>query len=165
MSFFPLFVELKEKKVLAVGAGRVGTRRIEALVAFGAAVTVVTSEASETVLRLAAEKRLRLLLSDYESCREILMMPAARGETERFFMVLTATGNPDTDRTVAEDGHDMRAFVNVAGQKEWSDFYFPGIVSERGITAGVIAGGENHRLARLATEEIREFIKKRADFK
>ena len=38
---FPLFIDLKDKKVLIVGAGAIAARRATVLVEFGAKVTVV----------------------------------------------------------------------------------------------------------------------------
>ena len=41
MSYFPMFVDLEGKHVLAVGAGTIGSRRILTLLKFGAQVTAV----------------------------------------------------------------------------------------------------------------------------
>ena len=41
---FPLFIDLKDKKVLIVGAGAIAARRATVLVKFGAKVTVVAPE-------------------------------------------------------------------------------------------------------------------------
>ena len=42
---FPLFIDLKDKKVLIVGAGAIAARRATVLVEFGAKVTVMAPEA------------------------------------------------------------------------------------------------------------------------
>ena len=41
---FPLFIDLKDKEVLIVGAGAIAARRATVLVEFGAKVTVVAPE-------------------------------------------------------------------------------------------------------------------------
>lgn len=46
---FPLFIDLKDKKVLIVGAGAIAARRATVLVEFGAKVTVVAPEAGSGV--------------------------------------------------------------------------------------------------------------------
>lgn len=159
MAFFPLFIDLEGKDVLVVGAGTVGSRRIEALVGFGAFVTVVSLDASETVCRLAEQEKLRLHHMSYERYRQELR-GGQRHFSPSFFMVLAATGVRSVDEAVARDGRAAHAFVNVAGEKEKSDFYFPGIVREKGLTAGIIANGTDHRLAKRATKQIGEFLKK-----
>ena len=43
---FPLFIDLKDKKVLIVGAGAIAARRATVLTEFGTKVTVVAPEAA-----------------------------------------------------------------------------------------------------------------------
>lgn len=44
MSVFPFFVELEGKRCLVIGGGRVARRKAEALLPFGAEVTLVAPE-------------------------------------------------------------------------------------------------------------------------
>ena len=44
IGYFPLFVDLRGKKILIAGAGKIAARRATALVEFGADVTVVAPE-------------------------------------------------------------------------------------------------------------------------
>ena len=48
--------------------------------------------------------------------------------------------------------------VNCSDDRTRCDFYFPGIAEGGGVTAGVTAGGTDHRLAREATERIRKCL-------
>lgn len=157
MAYFPLFIEMDQKKVLVVGAGTVGARRIEALVEFGADVTVVAVEPDQRVERLAGEGRLRLLRGSYEAHRNCLW--ERRGESIPFFLVLSATGDRQVDREVTEDGRAFHAFVNCAGDKSLSGFYFPGLAREGCVTAGVIAEGRDHRLAKEMAGRIRDVLR------
>ena len=50
---FPLFIDLKDKKVLIVGAGAIAARRATVLVEFGAKVTVMAPEDQSTSLHSA----------------------------------------------------------------------------------------------------------------
>lgn len=144
MAFFPMFFDIAGKEVLAVGAGTVGTRRIETLLQFGARVTVISREASETVQRLNREGKLKWIAADYRDCRM----------AEPFFMVLAATGDDEADALAAEDGRAAHAYVNVAGDKSRSDFYFPGIARAGNVTAGIIADGTDHGLAKRMTARV-----------
>lgn len=151
MAFFPMFIDLKEKKILMVGAGAVGSRRIETLLLFEASVTVVEPSPSERIRQLAREGEIELVVSAYGEYRK---------KISRFFMVLAATGDDKTDRLVAKDGRLMNAVVNMAGDKESSDFYFPGIARAGDLTAGVIANGKDHRLAKKAAREVETFLER-----
>lgn len=151
MAYFPLFFDLKGKKVLVVGAGQVAGRRIRKLYGSEAEITVVAREASEEVGRLAEEGRIRFLSGIYEEYRDILWK-------EPYFLVIAATGEKATDLLAAEDGRQRGAFVNVAGEKEQSDFYFPGIAKAGDVTVGITAGGMDHALARRVTERMQEVL-------
>ena len=48
--------------------------------------------------------------------------------------------------------------VNVADKKEECDFYFPGIARGGLLTAGICAGGKDHRLAKEAAAEVRQLF-------
>lgn len=161
MAYFPMFIDMEGKQVLVAGAGTVGIRRIQILLEFGAQVTVAAPESLYMEELLAsygknsscAKERLIWLKGDYETYREKIL-----ASEKPYFLVLAATGRPDTDRMAAADGRKMGAFVNVASDREQSDFYFPGIARLGEVTAGVIAGGNNHKLAKKASEAVRELF-------
>lgn len=184
VAYFPLFFELEEKWVLVVGAGSVASRRIRVLLEFGARVAAVAPESS-FLEGAAGEKDKRLLVLDsvpeegfqtppgadsvrlywlrgtYEMFRERLFSPSSPS----FFLVIAASGAEKTDSLAACDGRTKGAFVNVASDRLQSDFYFPGIAQAGSVTAGITAGGRDHRLARQASEAVRElFAQKEEDW-
>lgn len=161
MSYFPMFIDLEKKKLLAVGAGTVGFRRISVLLNFGACITAVDPESPflEKLVKPGEETplqggRICWLKGTYEEYRAALL-------GKPYFMVLASTGHPETDRQAAADGREAGAFVSVASDRSQSDFYFPGIASAGPVTAGITAGGEHHRLARIASREVRELFEQR----
>lgn len=153
MAFFPLFIEMKNRKILVAGAGRIASRRIRVLAEFDADVTVVAKEASQEVIVLAERGKIRFIQEDYRAYRNRLE------EEGPFFMVLAATGEDETDRLAEADGRTRGAFVNVAGDRNRSDFYFPGIARVQNVTAGITAEGTDHALARRMTDKVRECLR------
>lgn len=151
MAYFPLFFDLKGKKVLVVGAGLAAERRIQKLCAFEAEVTVVAPTVRESVQTLAEEGKIQLLSGRYEEYREQLYQ-------QRYFLVLTATGEEKTDALAEEDSRSRGIFVNVAGEKSRSDFYFSGIAEAKPLTVGVIAGGDDHKLAGEITQKLQQWM-------
>ena len=142
-----MFVELDGRKAVIFGAGTIGTRRIQALCEFGACVTVVAPEVSGTVENLGKTGEIR-----------IQRRKAERKDLEDAFLVVAATDDREVNHQIYEWCRDAGIFVNVADKKEECSFYFPGLARKGSLTAGVCAGGKDHRLARQAAEEIRRLF-------
>ena len=54
---FPLFVDLTEKKILVVGAGKIASRRVKTLLPFAGEITVEAPEAAEELPGSGGERR------------------------------------------------------------------------------------------------------------
>ena len=86
---YPLTLQLRDRRVLVVGGGRVAATRVCRLLADGAHVTVVAPEVGEVVAALVAEGRVTWLARGYQSTD--LMQP------QRAWLVHTATGDHTVD--------------------------------------------------------------------
>ena len=64
--YFPLFIDLSEKKLVVFGAGRIARRRITVLSQFTPALTVIAPDCLPEVEELAAEGKIRYLKKVYE---------------------------------------------------------------------------------------------------
>ena len=64
--YFPLFIDLSEKKLVVFGAGRIARRRITVLSQFTPALTVIAPDCLPEVEALAAEGKIRYLKKVYE---------------------------------------------------------------------------------------------------
>lgn len=152
MSYFPIFIEMKERRVLVVGAGSVASRRVGVLERFGAAITVVAPNASEEIQKLAESRKICLIEQTYEDVRETIW----RGKP--VFMALAATGRAKTDAQVKEDAARHSAWFNMASDKSQSEFYFPAIAQSGELTAGLISGGTDPGLTHRVAKEVRRVL-------
>lgn len=141
--WFPLFTNISEKHVVVVGAGKIAKRRILTLSKFHCHIKVIAIEALPEVVELAETGRIDLSLKPYDSAD-------LRGAD----MALAATNNPKVNNEIYDQCKEVAIMVNVANDKEKSDFYFPGIIRKDGLTIGVTAEGKNHSLAKKATKAI-----------
>lgn len=175
-AYFPLFVDLSEKKVLVVGGGKIAARRVGTLWSFCGYIKVVAPEVSEEILKLAGETQevtgepQEVLGETYEAAGETQEMngdgPGLLLEIEkRKFMpkdldgadlVLAATNDPAVDEEVFALCRQLDIPVNVASDKKKCDFYFPAIVQDENIVVGITSSGESHKRAK----EMREGIEK-----
>ena len=144
-TYFPLFLNMKEKQVLVFGGGKIAVRRTKALLEFGARIRVVAPEISEELEELAKETE--NLLLEYRRYR-----PSELKEED---FVLAVTNDETVNTTIFRECRHKHIWVNVASDKEKCDFYFPGIARKDNVVVGVTASGTNHRQARTTVEQIR----------
>lgn len=148
MAYFPLFVDLSGRNIRVFGGGAVATRRIKALLEFGAKVYVTAPEISKELETLSGQQEnLVLTFRRYRP-----------GELEGEGIVLAATDDPQVNDAICQECQRKGIWVNVASDKEKCDFFFPGIARAGEITVGVTAGGSSHRKAAEVTEKIRRLL-------
>lgn len=152
MSYFPIFIEMQDRRVLVVGAGSVASRRIGVLEKFGAAITVIAPNASEGIRELADLRKIRLVEQTYEEVRDTIW------QGDPFFMALAATGQAETDAQVKEDAMRHSVWFNMASDKSQSEFYFPAVAQSGKLTAGLISGGTDPRLTHQVAKEVRRVL-------
>lgn len=148
--YFPLFVDLEQKKIVVVGAGRIAERRIQTLLSFEAQITVIAPEASVKIRKLAKEGRLHWQQERWS--------PEAESFLDGSLFVLAAVDDGAVNKAVFRACRARGIPANCSDDRTRCDFYFPGIAEGGGVTAGVTAGGTDHRLAREATERIRKCL-------
>ncbi|MCI7097724.1 MAG: bifunctional precorrin-2 dehydrogenase/sirohydrochlorin ferrochelatase [Lachnospiraceae bacterium] len=147
--YFPMFFDIKGEKILIVGAGSIALRRVETLLTFGACLTVAAPECRESIQQYGDTGQLTLLKQAY----------APDMITDDYFMVIAATDNACLNREICREGKKQGLLVNNASDKSQCDFYFPAIVRQGDVIAGVCAGGKNHRLVRRVAAGMRKWLK------
>lgn len=135
--YFPMFVDIRGKKILIVGAGTIAARRAEALLGFGPDITVVAPEISDRIQKLACEGRLKVMPREYEP-----------GDCADCWMVLAATDKSELNARICTEAKAEGSVVNNASDRNQCDFYFPGLVCRGDAVIGINAGGNNHKMAK-----------------
>lgn len=151
--WFPLFINIKDRPVIVVGAGRVAARRIRTLLQFSCRLTVIAPEVSEAVEEAAKEGRLRLVKKAYGP-EDLLNEDGSPGAV----FVLAAVSDRQCSSQVVQDCRRLGIPVNTADCRAECDFYFPGVAAGGGVVAGVTACGRDHSLAKEAAGRVREVL-------
>ena len=143
--FFPMFVDLSDKKIVVVGGGNIATRRIKTLLQFTRNITAVAPKTTMELHELGKAGFVNLI-----------NRPVKRSDFTMAFMVIAATNdwklNDEIYRVCKEEG----IYVNVADDKSKCDFYFPGIYMQEEVVVGITASGLNHKKARKVRVAIQE---------
>ena len=142
--FFPMFVDLSEKRIVIVGGGKVAARRACTLAAFASDILVAAPEAEQEIRQLEQDGVLQWYRGTYH---ESLLDTAD--------IVLAATNDAALNEEVARCCRKRGILVNTSHKKELCDFYFPAVA----IQGNVVAGITDHAKARKAAGKIRLALK------
>jgi siroheme synthase-like protein len=132
LKHYPVFLDLKDRPVLVVGAGKVALRKTRGLLEAGARVTVVAPECEaefETLPVRMISRRFRA--SDLGGA----------------VLVFAATDDRLANHRVAIAAKGRGLFANVADCVEECDFIVPARVQRGGVQVAIATGGENPRLS------------------
>ena len=146
--YFPLFLDLSEKNILVVGAGKIALRRIQTMVDFAGKVTVVAPQIHTSIQELAETKsHLKILCRNYKE-----------SDLDGADLVFAATNDPELNQTIALACHDREIMVNAAHNQQLCDFYFPGLIRKDPLVIGVTACGKDHTAAKETVRKIRSLL-------
>ena len=145
--YFPLFMDISDKKIVVVGAGKIAARRVKTLVDFGAAIVVVAPQISPELEQLEQEHKITIIRREYQ-----------REDIYDAWMVLATTDNHKLNEEIYSVAKCLGALVNVASNREKCDFHFPGIVKKDSYVVGMNASGKDHHGAAVLREKISEVL-------
>lgn len=140
MSYFPMYIELKDRPCLIAGGGSVALRKVLTLLEFGADITVIAPDLTEGIQN---QKGITVIRRGF--CEEDL-----KGAE----LVVAATDDAAVNRRIAELCRARKIPVNAVDQKEDCSFIFPSYVKKGEVTAAVTSGG----LSPVITQYLKERI-------
>lgn len=147
MKLYPLFADLSDRPVLVVGGGAVAERKVAALVACGARVTVGARLLTKAIRQLADDNVVSLHEGSFE--------PAWLDDA---WVVVAATDDAELHRRIAALAEARRMFVNVVDDAALSTFQVPAVIDRSPITIAISSGGDAPMFARLIRERLETLL-------
>lgn len=143
LHLFPLFLKLRGRRCLVVGAGKVSEGKIAGLLAAGATVRVVAPEASERITRWQKDKKIRL--------ERRVFRP---GDLDGVILVVAATDSSKVHRAIYREAQKRRVLCNIVDVPALCDFYYPAVVRRGKLQIAISTAGASPSLARRLREEM-----------
>jgi siroheme synthase-like protein len=130
--WYPIFLDVRDRPALVVGAGKVALRKAKGLIEAGARVTVVAPRH----------------LPDFERLPIRLIRRAFRAsDLAGALLVFAATDDRSTNHRIAVAGRKRGVLANIADSPEECAFLVPARLTRDGIQVAISTGGTNPRLS------------------
>jgi precorrin-2 dehydrogenase len=137
MRYYPVHLDIQNRKVLVVGGGSVGTRKVKTLLDCGARVTVVSPEVSRQLRELAASGDIILAERSYQS-----------EDLTGVFVVIGATDDETLNQQISSDADRLNTLCNIADRPEVCNFILPSIVQRDDLVITISTSGQSPALAK-----------------
>ena len=147
MSYFPMFMDMKNLKVLVIGAGHIATEKLEKLIDFTTEITVIALRVEEEANILIEEHQLILEQRAYK-----------KGDIEGFDMVIVATDTVELHKKIYEESRGSRVLVNSVDNTEYCDFIFPSYMKKEDLTIAFSTGGASPAFAKQIRQHFEKII-------
>jgi uroporphyrin-III C-methyltransferase/precorrin-2 dehydrogenase/sirohydrochlorin ferrochelatase len=137
-TIYPIGLRLAGRKVVVVGGGVVGTRRVRALIEVGARVVVISPAVTDELAALSEAGEIEWFDREYAS-----------GDLAGAWLVHTATGVLAVDALVTAEAETSQILTVNAAEAEKSTAWVPAIARDGSLTVAAFGGGEPRRATAL----------------
>jgi siroheme synthase-like protein len=135
--YYPIFLNLRDKKCVVVGGGHVALRKVKMLLKSGANVFVISRTSHPEITKLSKRKTIHLIQRDYKA-----------GDLKNAVITLACTDVKEVNRKVAVEAKKANGLINVTDDPERSDFITPSFFKRGNLIVAVSTAGVSPALAR-----------------
>ena len=147
MSFFPMYMDMKNLKVLVVGGGYIATEKLEKLVDFTTQITVIALRVEDEAQNIIDKYKLALHQRAYNA-----------GDIQGFDIVIVATDTVELHKAIYEESRGSRILVNSVDNTDYCDFIFPSYVQKGDLTIAFSTGGASPAFAKQIRRHFEKII-------
>jgi siroheme synthase-like protein len=147
MGYYPVFLEMKDRRCVVIGGGAVAERKVEGLVAAGANVTVISPGITDGLKELLKQGAIRHVAREYQA-----------GDRAGYDLFFVATDSSEINAVVFNEARSLRIWVNSADDPDHCDFILPAVIRRGDLTVAVSTGGASPAVARAIREELDEYF-------
>jgi len=141
--YYPVYLNLAGKRCVIVGGGTIAQGKIAALRQAGAAITLISPDATPGIQRAAQRGDVEWLARKYQP-----------GDLDGAFIAVAATNVWHVNREIYEEADRLGVLLNVVDDPDLCTFIAPSIVKRGPVTLAISTGGASPALARKLRETL-----------
>ena len=143
--YYPLFVDLKGKRVVVIGGGRVAERKVQSLVDAGGSVELISPKLTARLLDMARAGEISVSRRGFRA-----------GDLEGAWLVISATDDQEVQEMVVEEAGRRRIFCNVVDMPDKCSFIVPSLVRRGDLCIAISTAGRSPAVAKRLRREMEE---------
>ena len=147
MKFYPVNLNVENKKCFVVGGGKIALEKILGLIDAGAKIFVIAPKFCEEVEELAAQKKIILIREKYSA-----------EKISDGMILIAATNNSELNQKILADGREKNFLVNVVDTFD-GDFILPSRIRRGDFLLAISTGGKSPGFSRF----VRQMLEKDFD--
>ena len=142
-AYYPAFIDVRGRRCVVIGGGRIGEEKVRKLLECDAGVVVISPEVNDGVRDLEHDGRVTWLRREYEP-----------GDLAGTFLAIAATDDNAVNRQIAAEAEERNVLLNVVDVTHLCTFIAPSVVRRGEVTVATSTGGASPALARKFREEL-----------
>lgn len=146
MKYYPINLNIKGKKCLVTGGGKVAERKILSLLACEAEITVISPKITKQIKKLSSESKISLVKRNFR-----------KGDLKGVSIVIAATNNSKTNQEILREANKKKLLVNVVDSPQLCNFTMPSLIRRGDLLLTISTSGKAPALSkklRIMLEEV-----------
>lgn len=148
-SYYPVYLNVEDRRCIVVGGGMVALRKVQALLDFGAYIIVISPWLCAGMKKLLQDRKIEVLHRIFQP-----------GDLKGATLAIAATASRTTNAQVAAEGRRSNVPVNAVDDHANCDFILPSYLRRGGITVAVSTSGMSPALARKIRSRLEKVMGK-----
>lgn len=146
-SYYPVNLDVSDKKCLVVGGGTVAERKVSTLLEFGARVVVVAPLITARLKQLTRSRKIVARLKKYSSA-----------DLRQAVLVIGATSDRALNKKIAKDAIKKNILVNIVDDPELCSFIVPSKIKRGALVVSISTSGQAPALAKALRIKLEKII-------
>ncbi len=143
-AYYPVFLDLRDRRVVVVGGGALGEEKGERLKEYGAKTVVIAPELTPALSHMAQEGEITWIERGYEA-----------GDLEGAFIAIVAdTSDPDVNEAAFDEAKERNVPLNVNDVTHQCTWIAPSVVKRGEVIVATSTGGGSPAPARKIREGV-----------
>ena len=142
-TFYPVFLNLTERRCVIIGGGQIAEGKISKLLDSGAKIIVISPDATQGIRGFAERGQIELDLRKYQE-----------GDLQGAFIAIAATNDRMVNQEIFEEAEKQGILLNAVDDMPRCSFIAPSIVEKGPVTVAISTGGASPALARKLREKM-----------